>query len=148
MENSAVAEGELRERANALYWDSDHSVNQIAESLELSKGTLYNLVGPRPAGLPCPRCSEEMEYPNRTARDKGFLTCPGCDLEEDEESVRKEWRSAARASDGGTVVVKPGDGQGARAAAQDLALDNRAMVGTALLGVAAAFALALWARKK
>jgi hypothetical protein len=91
-----------------------------------------------------------MEYPNRTARDKGFLTCPACDLEENADAVQAEWRDAARQTDSGTVVVKPGDGEGARTppAATCCGFPNRALLGTALLGAAAVIGLALWARKK
>lgn len=148
--STTTDEDALRERANELYWESDESVNQIAEDMELSKGRLYNLVEPLASGLPCPRCSEEMEYPNRTARDKGFLTCPGCDLEENADDVQSEWKEAARQSDAGTVVVKPGDGPAARTPPRfrDHAGDRRVVLGTAFLGAAAAVAVALWARRK
>ena len=89
------------QRANALYWESQLSVNQIADELDMSKGMLYGLIQPVGAGLSCPRCSSEMEYANRTARVRGFLTCPACDLEQDEAQVRGELQ------DGGTV-----DGEG------------------------------------
>jgi hypothetical protein len=149
---SAETEAALRERANDLYWGSEESVSSIADDLDLSKGALYGLVTPRPSGLPCPRCSAEMEYPNRTARDKGFLVCPECDLEEDEELVRVEWREAARRSGDPALVVSPGSGETARRppalALQDPAVRRRVLAGTALLGAAAGLALALWARRK
>ena len=139
----------LKERANELYWSSDESVNRIADELDLSKGSLYDLVEPLPAGLPCPRCSAEMEYPNRTARDKGFLTCPACELEEDEELVRAEWRDAARHSGEGALVVSPGSGSSAREFHSAGGLSNeRIVLAAALLGGAAALGLALWARRK
>ena len=68
-------------RANELYWESDKSVNQIADELELSKGMLYGMIRPLPAGLPCPRCSSDLEYANRTARERGLITCRTCALE-------------------------------------------------------------------
>ena len=140
-----------QERANRLYWESEESVNQIADDLDVSKGTLYTLIEPLPAGLPCPRCGAEMEYPNRTARDKGFLTCPACDLEEDVDEVREEWRGAARDGDG-AVVVRPGESEGVRRppaqVLSEAVSSNRMLLGTALLGAAAGLALALWARKK
>ncbi len=125
----------LQERANELYWTSDESVNQIAEDLELSKGALYGLVVPRPAGLGCPRCGAEMEYPNRTARERGHLTCPACELEEDEEVVR----SGEAGSTGAEA------GPGAVGSASTL---NRKLLGAALLGTAAGVALTVWARRK
>ena len=74
--------GDIARAANELYWESDTSVNQIAERLALSKGTLYGLVRPLPAEIGCPRCGVEMVYPNRTALEKGVLACPGCEFEE------------------------------------------------------------------
>jgi hypothetical protein len=81
-----------------------------------------------------------MEYPNRTARDKGYLTCPACDLEEDEEVVREAW-------DGGAAGGAAENGTGA---ARRLASGNsgRILAGTALLGAAAGLAVALWARRR
>lgn len=149
--DSSVSEGtDLRERANVLYWESEESVNQIADELDLSKGALYGLLEPLDSGLPCPRCSAGMEYPNRTARDKGFLACPECELEEDEEEVRDEWRAAARESESGTVVVRPGAGVVARrpdAPALD-ARQRRLVAAAALLGGAAGLAVVLWARRQ
>ena len=81
----------ISQEANRRYWDSDESVNQIGEAMGLSKGVLYNLLEPLPAGLPCPSCGEEMVFPNRTARDKGFLECPECGLEEEEAAVQTYW---------------------------------------------------------
>lgn len=139
---------DTQERANELYWASDESVNSIANEMGLSKGSLYHLVRPLPAGLPCPRCGSEMEYPNRTARDKGFLTCPTCDLEEDEEIVREAWQADGE-PDG--VVVRPslGEGAGRRLRAMASGSDRRRLVlGATLLGAAAGLAVALWSRKK
>lgn len=74
---------ELTAQANALYWESDAGVNEIAERLDLSKGALYGLIEPLDAGLDCPECGASMEYPNRTALDKAMVTCNGCGLEEE-----------------------------------------------------------------
>ena len=75
-------------RANDLYWHSGASVNQLARELDLSKGALYEIIAPLPAGLPCPRGDGEMSYPNRTARERGFVSCAACGLEDEEERVR------------------------------------------------------------
>ena len=71
-------------RANELYWESDKSVNQIADEMELSKGMLYGMIRPLRTGLPCPRCSAELEYANRTARERGLISCRSCTLELEE----------------------------------------------------------------
>lgn len=130
----------FQKRANDLYWSSDDSVNDIADQLELSKGALYGLVEPLSAGLPCPRCGTEMTYPNRTAREKGHLSCPGCDLEEDEEVVRSRSGSSA---EGGSGARDPRAREGE--ARQAL---HRMLLGSALLGAAAGVALTLWTRRK
>ena len=91
---------EVVARANKLYWHSDESVNALARELDLSKGALYEIIAPLPAGLPCPDKDGELSYPNRTARDRGFVTCPECGFEDEEDRVRirmeiEEERSAA-----------------------------------------------------
>jgi hypothetical protein len=129
----------LEERANQVYWSSDASVNQIADDFDLSKGALYALIRPLPAGVPCPECSSEMAYANRTARDKGYLTCPSCGDEEESDAVRTEGSGASEGE-----VSRPETWSGA-ASSQAL---NRIVLGTALLGVATGVALTLWARRE
>ena len=68
-------------RVNRLYWESDMSVNAIGEEMGLSKGRLYNFLRPLPSGLGCPDCGGELGYENRTARDRGNLTCARCGFE-------------------------------------------------------------------
>ncbi len=79
---------ELVAKANELYWHSRESVNRLARELDLSKGTLYEIVAPLPADLPCPCDKAEMSYLNRTARDRGFVSCTACGLEDEEDQVR------------------------------------------------------------
>lgn len=114
------------ERANELYWGSDRSVNELAEDLDLSKGALYGLIEPLPAGLDCPECPGTLEYANRTAREKGFVTCAVCDFEEEEVLVRAE----------------AGDPELAPEIRQGTTYPARTIVATALLGTAAGFLLA------
>lgn len=113
------------ERANELYWGSDRSVNDLADDLELSKGALYALIDPLPADLECPECGGEMHYANRTARDRGYVTCEDCGLEEEETLVRIESGDTSALPD--SVVGAPA---------------TRTLIGAALLGAAAGFALA------
>lgn len=79
---------EVVAKANELYWHSEESVNQVARELDLSKGTLYEILAPLPAGLPCPRDDCELSYPNRTARDRGFVSCATCGFEDEEDQIR------------------------------------------------------------
>ncbi len=149
----------LHQEANRLYWESDTSVNQIGEDLGLSKGALYNLIDPLPAGLPCPECGAEMIFFNRTARDKGFLACPECEMEEEEDVVQAFWDGRA---DGGDEeeLPEPGTLTGRAGEAVQRAIDtgkdrvsamssaNRALAGTALLGVAAGLVLGAYLRRR
>lgn len=120
-------------RANRLYWESDESVNQIAEDLQLSKGTLYSVIEPLATGLACPDCGEELLYPNRTARDRGMVGCPACGFEGEEDEASSRARP---------------DGYGGPLAAWDdmSSVRQRTVIGGALLGAAAGLALVFWTR--
>jgi predicted RNA-binding Zn-ribbon protein involved in translation (DUF1610 family) len=138
---SAEADRQAEARANKLYWGSDMSVNQIAEELDLSKGTLYGLIRPRPAGLACPSCGEELVYPNRTARERAMVACSICGWEgaEDDVDVFDSQGGMVR-TDAGEAAPEPSvptlDGR------------SRTILGGALLGAAAGLALVLWARRR
>jgi len=71
---------ELAKVVNRMYWDSDESVNRIAERLDLSKGALYGMIEPAPAGGTCPDCGSSLNLGNRTARDRGLAECAACSL--------------------------------------------------------------------
>ena len=75
-------------RANDLYWSSGASVNQLTRELDLSKGALYEIIIPMAADLSCPCGDGEMAYTNRTARERGFVSCTTCGLENEEEHIR------------------------------------------------------------
>ncbi len=139
------ADQETEGRANELYWTSDLSVNQIAEELDLSKGMLYELIHPAPAGFACPVCSEELVYANRTARDRAMLACPRCGWEGDEDDAD------LGVGDGSVVLPASTDADAAAASAAPTSEDSgrrRVMVGGALLGAAAGLALVLWSRRR
>ncbi len=149
----------LSAEANRLYWESDQSVNQIGEGLDLSKGVLYGLIAPLPTGLPCPQCGEEMVFPNRTAREKGFLACPDCGMEEEEEAVRVFWRDDGTSGDHlgaeDSVAFPRRAGKAVQKAVHtgrdrvsNLSPRGRIITGTALLGVAAGLVLAGYLRKR
>lgn len=73
-----AGQAELAKIVNRLYWGSSESVNQIAESLDLSKGALYGLIEPAPAEGACPDCASRLSFTNRTARDRGLAECVRC----------------------------------------------------------------------
>jgi len=71
---------DMSDRASTLYWNSDRSVNSIANDLGLSKGRLYELIRPMGSGDDCPKCQSELVFANRTSHDNRRTTCPVCDL--------------------------------------------------------------------
>lgn len=159
MSSEHTDENALSEEANRLYWESDQSVNQIGEILDLSKGVLYGLIEALPAGLPCPECRQEMVFPNRTARDKGFLACPECHMEEEEDAVRSFWEEKGELSPqtetdhGRALARRAGEAvQKAVSTGRDrvskLTPRGRIIAGTALLGVAAGLVLGAYVRKR
>jgi hypothetical protein len=123
-------------RANELYWQSDRSVNQIADEMELSKGMLYGMIRPLAAGLPCPRCSADMEFANRTARERGLITCPSCTLELDEKEARTQLEQAAPATPADQPLVTPRHAPEPRSGVRAVRRDP-VMVGAGLLLIAA-----------
>lgn len=135
------------ERANELYWSSDSSVNQIADSLDLSKSTLYALIQPLPADLSCPSCSTGLEYPNRTARERKFVSCPECGYEADVEAAKSDGAQENPDASKGTGGP-PTEITGTSSAPSGGSGTDRAFLGAALIGLAAAIALVFWARRR
>ena len=118
-----VGPAELAKVVNRLYWDSDESVNRIAESLELSKGALYGLIEPIAASGACPDCASPLSFTNRTARDRGLAECTTCSLADEPDD--RLLPPAAPDSPHPTGVRAPRRWSG------------RALVGSLLLGVVA-----------
>jgi len=159
MASQSSDHGAFFEDANRLYWESEESVNQIGETLGLSKGVLYGLISPLPAGLPCPGCGDEMVFPNRTAREKGFLECPECGMEEEEAAVQAYWESEAETDEGlafgGPKALANRAGRAVQHAMDsgkdrvtNLTPRGRIIAGTALLGAAAGLILGAYLRRR
>ena len=66
------------DRANVLYWNSDHTVDSILHEMGVGHGALYGAVRPISAETDCPTCGGRMVYTNRTGRQKGSAVCMGC----------------------------------------------------------------------
>ncbi|HIF08340.1 MAG TPA: hypothetical protein EYQ64_15800 [Gemmatimonadetes bacterium] len=141
-------ERKLADRATELYWRSAQSVNQIAETMDLSKSGLYALIRPMQADRPCPECGEGLIFPNRTAQQKGIGSCLECEYVDgarpDAEATAAQKLSVeAAGSPEDTDPAGPGtdleavgsasvQGPGRRASRS-----NRVLLGVVLLGVAA-----------
>jgi predicted RNA-binding Zn-ribbon protein involved in translation (DUF1610 family) len=163
---------DVDDRANDLYWGSDRSVNQIAEDLDLSKGALYEIIRPLPAGFYCPACDAELVHSNRTARDRGRVDCPVCGWDGvDDDAQPFDVGRAAAPSDAvrpgrATADMRPSPGDTEPvddayamddydrtgplppAAMGDGVSGSRLIAGGALLGAAVGLALVIWARRR
>lgn len=142
--SGADADRQAERRANELYWGSDLSVNQIAEELDLSKSMLYGLIHPRPTGLACPECAEELVHPNRTARERSVVSCSACGWEGDEADADTV------GGEGSVTLPAPTEEEDelvdeAPPSSEGL---SRTILGGALLGAAAGLALVIWARRR
>lgn len=73
-----MPEQEARDELNRLYWESDESVADIADRLDISRRALYDGIEPRPAGASCPDCGASLGYRNRTAEENREAECPEC----------------------------------------------------------------------
>ena len=102
----------LADQANELYWRSGQSVNQIAETMDLSKSGLYALIRPLPAKRACPECGAGLVFSNRTTEQKTIASCPECEYEGEapeasSESQPPEQTPKERAPRGTTRTAKP-----------------------------------------
>ena len=87
-----MADANTQRALNRLYWESDASVSEIADQLDISRRALYDGIEPRPAGQQCPECGASLVFRNRTALENGEATCPDCGFEAqlDEAPARSE----------------------------------------------------------
>ena len=143
---------EAVERANELYWNSDRSVNQIAEDLDLSKGALYGILEPEPVGLGCPLCGDEVGWANRTAKQRESLTCGTCEWDgsPDEAGERPDTPVPSRdASDTDEADEAPHLPATLPPPPVTVATPSMGTIaGGALIGAAVGLALVMWARRR
>lgn len=137
------------DRANALYWGSDMSVNQIAEALDLSKGALYEMIRPLATAISCPSCGAETVHPNRTAKERGLVACPDCGWGAEgapapatsvARAPSKPALAAAPARERRLPAAEPTSGRGG--------LSKGTLVAGLLVGAVAGAAIYLWSRRR
>lgn len=75
-----MADPNTAKELNRLYWESDASVADIADRLDISRRALYDGIEPRPAGRPCPECGAPLGFRNRTALANREAECLECGL--------------------------------------------------------------------
>jgi hypothetical protein len=64
--------------ANRLYWETEDSVAEIADRLEISRRALYDAVEPLPTGADCPTCGGPLVFENRSSRTADTPSCVVC----------------------------------------------------------------------
>lgn len=157
--------------ANRRYWESEESVNGIAEAMGISKGGLYELLLPFDAGVDCPECGAPLGYAHRTARQRGDLSCAACGFEgklgELPEPSEEALAAAARRRAGGSPAKgssHDASGEGGEEGAETSggrsaprlwsdgageagAVDRNVVVGAVLLGAAVGLVLARLLRR-
>lgn len=69
---------ELTAELYRLYWDSDRSVRQIREELDITSAALYELLEPLPVDDACHVCGGAVGFKNRTARTNREGICLRC----------------------------------------------------------------------
>jgi hypothetical protein len=83
--------------ANRLYWETETSVADIAQQLELSRRALYDSVDPLPTSGSCEVCGSPLVFENRSARNAGIEFCPACAAREEDDTVPVAVPAAKRA---------------------------------------------------
>jgi hypothetical protein len=63
---------------NDLYWSSTRTIDQIVDEFGVGKATLYGRIRPLSAGAPCPECSGNLLFTNRTHRSSHTGVCDAC----------------------------------------------------------------------
>ncbi len=101
----------LANQANELYWRSEQSVNQIAETMDLSKSGLYALIRPLSAERTCPECGEGLVFANRTAEHKAITSCLECEYVGEAPEAGSEVRPARRRAKRRTTPSAQADGE-------------------------------------
>lgn len=82
-----MADEQSRSEVDRLYWETDTSVAAIADQLEISRRALYDAIRPRPIGLACVECGEDLVFRNRSAADRRQAECLACEIEVAVESM-------------------------------------------------------------
>jgi hypothetical protein len=130
--------------ANRRYWESEESVNGIADAMGISKGRLYDLLLPFDAAAACPTCGAPLGFPHRTAKGRGEAGCDQCGFEGNVEGLSPVDPDAAPVAGGpDPAEAAPAPHWSPGAAALDPAR-TRQIVGAALFGTAAGLLLAGW----
>lgn len=108
-----MADDQTRATLNQLYWETDASVGEISDRLDVSRRALYDGIEPLAAGVACSECGAPLGFRNRTARDNLEAECAACGaavelapVAIDPEPEVEQERAAARLSPIRSVPVR------------------------------------------
>lgn len=134
--------------ANRLYWDTEESVANIADRLDVSRRALYEAVHPLDTGATCASCGGHLTFENRSSRKLGAAVCPACGAEEQVEPGRA--RAAAEAGAPPLEVLRGDEPSDRMLDLRDPDLRHRAVVlgGAAIAGVAVGTVAAILAMRR
>lgn len=145
--------------ANRRYWESEESVNGIAEAMGISKGRLYELLLPFDAELACPSCGGSLGYPHRTAQIRGDVECDHCGFEGSREEIEEAAASGPSGPEAGKAGVENPAGAGAGGSPVPVArelwtpgsgiepVSQRTVAGALLAGLAVGIVIGGWLRR-
>lgn len=109
---------QTREELNRRYWESDASVSQIADALDISRRALYDGIEPLPAGVSCPACGGMLGFRNRTAAENQEVECTDCGRELSLEDARGARAEAVDPTEARATEAREEGGAGPQAGAQ------------------------------
>lgn len=90
-----MADSSTAPELNRLYWETDASVSEIADQLDISRRALYDGIEPRPAGRRCPECGAPLGFRNRTALENQEAECPACQFATELDEAAAEGETTA-----------------------------------------------------
>ncbi len=134
--------------ANRRYWESEESVNGIADAMGISKGRLYDLLLPFDAEAACPDCGAALGFPHRTARSRGEGGCDACGFEGPVEGLSPAEPDALSGGGGPDAPDSPAPVHWTPGAAAAGVPELRQLAAAALIGTAAGLLLAGLLRRR
>lgn len=117
-----------------LYWNSDASVAEIAEQLQLSRRALYDALTPALAGAACPSCGGDLVFTTRSAKAAERGQCASCGLEQDPAALRTLRSRPSEARSGPSAPI---DSEAALLRSRAVLLGTAVVTGLAVGAIAA-----------
>jgi hypothetical protein len=131
-----VEKGTAAKEADQLYWQTDRSVADIAETLGVSRRALYELITPESSGIKCRKCQGDVVFSNRSAKISRIGRCTTCGDEQNAaaDEIEEEETLTPYAAGWPRVVQRSFDEE---VSGRAFRLGGVAIVGAALGAIAA-----------